>query len=223
MEIKNGQIPPSLAASTSCTTGKPGKILPTVAQPKAVVKASNVIIKKDSAIKRFAKMFFADNVSDIKGHIVKNVLIPSLKNGISEIITSAVNMALYGQKGKPGSTSWGPSWLKTGFNYSAMYNSSSKPTEAPKQLVNVTELDNLLYKDYDTAYRVYVGLCSYISQYNCATVHNLYSLSGQVCTESVADNWGWYQLDWYSIDIVSYGGEQYYKLSLPPAISLPKR
>lgn len=225
MEIKSGQIPPSMAA---CTGGgaQPSsslKLNTVRPEPKAVVSKESVTIKKDSAMKKFLKMFIADNATDIKTHLTKNVVVPAIKNCISDFVTSAVNMTLFGQKGKPGTPNWGPSWFNKGFNYSSIYSGNGGNSQQVQPLVNVTDLDNLLYKSYEAAYRVYVGLCSYISNYNCATIHNLYSLSGQVCTEAVADNWGWYQIDNYSIDLVSYGGETYYKLTLPPAISLPKR
>lgn len=215
MEIRSNETPKTLSPVNKAPEKKD---IPT---PKAVVKQPTVV-KKPSALKRFGKLFIADTAGDIKDHVVNNVVVPSIKNCITEFITSSINMLFYGKSGKQ-TTNFGPSWITSSTNYGKMFSQKYSIPEAAAGPTNVTQLDDLYYATYDDAARVYMSLRKWIGTYGCASVQTLYSLSGRTCPEDVGYNWGWYDLADYSIKTKYVGGNLCYKLELPPVVFLNKK
>ncbi len=65
-------------------------------RPQKII-TSEVTTKEKSATKKFAEKFFEDEVSNVKTYILWDVIIPAIKNVISDIVGNSVDMMLYGR------------------------------------------------------------------------------------------------------------------------------
>ena len=60
-----------------------------------VVK-SGVTTKKQGLGRKFADTFLADNAKDVKSYIFSDVIIPTLRDGLFDVISGGLSMILYG-------------------------------------------------------------------------------------------------------------------------------
>lgn len=58
---------------------------------------SNIIIHKKSEASKIAKGFFAEDAKNVKNYILKDILLPSLKKLIEDIIVNGVSTILWGE------------------------------------------------------------------------------------------------------------------------------
>lgn len=221
MELKQNEVPDLNAGKLTIekSDDKP------VTDVKPVTQA---VVKKRSGIGRLFKNFIAEDVTNVKGFLFKDVLVPSVKNAIADLIISATNMTLFGKSGQVGRR---PGIIgKVGnTNYGNMYRGNLAVNQStlngtlqqqnPTQVADIYDFNEICYTSYQAAEEVYVKLCERIALYNMATVANLYTFSGITTNEATYSNWGWYDIPTHRIE--SAGGG-YYVLILPKAIPLNK-
>ena len=69
---------------------------------KKIVKG-NVKTKKKSEVRKFTDVFISEDVHNVKSYIIGEILIPTAKKVLSEVVTNSIDMLLYGEvrsKGK---------------------------------------------------------------------------------------------------------------------------
>ena len=62
---------------------------------KPVVKGT-AVVKKKSALSKFADEFISEDAKNVKSYVLGEVLIPSIKKAICDIVIDSINMILYG-------------------------------------------------------------------------------------------------------------------------------
>ena len=55
--------------------------------------------KTNSEVSKLAGSVSSEDVANVKNYIVQDVLVPSLKKAISDIVTNGIDMLLYGETG----------------------------------------------------------------------------------------------------------------------------
>jgi hypothetical protein len=60
------------------------------------VVSGNVKSKKKNEIWKLADVFISEDVENVKSYILMDVLVPSVKKAISDIVTNGIDMILYG-------------------------------------------------------------------------------------------------------------------------------
>lgn len=205
--------------------GAPNKVNEQIAP----VVSSNVITKKPTGLKKLWKGFFATDLKTVRGDVVEQVIKPSVKTGIANAITTAVYMWLFGKNGYstgPGGV-FRPLWSNTGmFNYANQYRiqngtvvssgvgtstttgqkiSVDNPGIGSYRSTDVYDPEYIRYGSWQDAENVYVGLCNRISNYQIATVRNLFDLSNVSNPEVILQNWGWYDIPWHRVIPVGDG------------------
>ena len=196
---------------------------------------SSVTVKKQSALKRLWRGFFAEDLKTVRGNVVETVVKPSIKAGIANAITSAVYMWLFGKNGYNAPTGgiFRPLLSNTNTAYNNVYriqngqvvNSgvpTSKVSVGDNNFGHYTSADvydpnYLRYASYADAMAVFESLKERIGKYQVATVKNLMDLSGATGYEMVLQNWGWYDLPWSRVVPV---GDGTWILKLPPPTPL---
>lgn len=63
---------------------------------KRVEKVVTGKIKKKSEVRKFADIFVADDVANVKEYVVNELIIPTIKNTISNIVRDGIDMLLFG-------------------------------------------------------------------------------------------------------------------------------
>lgn len=188
---------------------------PIAERPKAkkVVK-EKVITKKRGIGRRLSDIFFGEEVVDVKSYILQDVLIPSIKDMISDIITGGSDMLLFGDRRRRGSGRPGQTYT----NYGSYYGSSrvdNKRSNDTQHSRSHQYVKDIIFKSRGAAEEVLGNMFDYIKDYECVSVAELYEMVDE--PGSFIDNdWGWYDLGSASVRRVRNG----YLLVLPKVVSL---
>jgi hypothetical protein len=183
-----------------------------VVTPKKVVTAP-VKLKKKSGFQKFADEFIVDDMTKIKDFLLHDVVIPSTKKVISDLITTTVSMLFYGDT-RNRNTSNGPSSKVSygGFFKNPQYGASagfSSPTRT------TYEYDNIVIEDKGEAEMVLHQMDDIIMAYGQVRVADLYEMLGK--SGSYTDNnYGWKNLQSAYVQRVADG----YLLKLPRVVPL---
>ena len=68
---------------------------------KKVIK-DQVIIKKKNEIQKLADVFLSEDVSNVKGYIFNDIIVPAIRDTLFDIVTKGAKMIFYGAKGSSG-------------------------------------------------------------------------------------------------------------------------
>lgn len=151
-----------------------------------VVKGT-VKTKKKNGIRKFADDFIADDAKDIKSYVVGDVLIPSLKKAISDIVTNGVDMILYGENAKNKKRS-----ASGHISYRDYYDRRDDRFSSNRTRV-VYGYDDIILESRGEAEEVLSRMDELIDSYGVASVADLYDLIGK--TSNYTDNkYGWTNL-----------------------------
>lgn len=186
-----------------------------------VVKTA-VVVQKQSALKKFWKGLFAEDLKSVRNNVTENIIKPGIKNLIANLVTGAVYMWLFGKNGSPGTTNgfFRPLWMGNSniVNYQNMYKVNNGVITSPQTLsvnnnvpgqtmsqvntfrsADIYDPSMFAYASWQDAENVFISLAQRIGNYGVATVRNLYDLSGVTPMDTITVNWGWYDLPTHSI------------------------
>lgn len=176
----------------------PEKMNPVASTTKPVT--TNVIVKKDSEVKKFGKRFFSDDAKTVGSHVVESVIIPSLQKLLSDAVKGGIDWLIYGSKGSRsssgvGTISYGNYYNRSGYvNPTPVYTNpmvSNKPT--------LYSINEIVIADRGEAEEVLLRMKELINSYGMVSVGDFYDLVGQ--RGSFTDQkWGWFDLR--SADII---------------------
>ena len=169
--------------------------------------------------RKFMSEFLADDIHNIKDYILWDVLLPAVKNAISDTITNGIDMLLFGQ-----TRSRGTNTVKRITPYSSLYNSNGnrivKYNDISDQSRNNRGLSGYSYQEVILASRpeaedVLAHMRIRLEHYGCVSVADLYDAVGEV-PEMIDNKWGWTNLNGACIQRRSDG----YLLCMPRVESI---
>ena len=164
-------------------------------RPQKII-TSEVTTKEKSATKKFAEKFFEDEVSNVKTYILWDVIIPAIKNVISDIVGNSVDMMLYGRKRnrpqRSGST--GNTTMVGGLSgYTGYGTFSSRQTGISQRNRDNYDLDEFVFQSRADAEMVLDTLKEIVSKYKAASVADLCDLIGR-SSQYTDVKYGWTDL-----------------------------
>lgn len=56
--------------------------------------------RKKGEMQKFADVFIAEDANNVKSYILMEVIVPAVKKAISDIVTTGIDMILYGEAGR---------------------------------------------------------------------------------------------------------------------------
>lgn len=171
---------------------------------------TGVTIKKKSALAKIRDMFISEDADKVGNYILLDVLVPSIKRAIVDIIKSSADM-IFGTKG---STSTGTKYTYGGTPY-VQYSSSNKKPETRDVSRSQYEIGNFIFNSKDDADKIIDNLNDLIEAYGMASVADLCELVGAPY-EFVANKYGWKNLH----DAISIRTPDGYSLRLPKSMPL---
>lgn len=173
---------------------------------KPVAKAN---IKKKSEFEKIASTFLTEDIDTVKNYVVKDVIVPTIKKTIVEIITNGINILLYGDSGSQSKTT-----VASKISYNSCYNSNvRKDTD---RLYSGFDYDKIEYKTRGDAQMVLYAMEESIEKYGFVTVGDYYDLS-EVTTDNYAVcKYGWTDINSANI-YYSNGG---YFIKLPRCVPI---
>ena len=174
------------------------------------VVTGKVIAKKKSGLSKFADEFISEDAKNIKSYVIGDVLIPTAKKVISEVITNVVDIILYG-----GSRGTSRRSQADRVSYVSYSNRDSRPYRESRQLDSGYSLDDIILATRAEAEDVLLRMDEIMAQYGLVRVADFYDLVG-VEGRYTDNNYGWLNIRTAEIVRVRDG----YKIKLPRAVPI---
>ena len=166
---------------------------------------------KQNKMHKFADVFIAEDAKNVKSYILTDVLIPTIKNAIVDVVTNGVNMIFFGGT-RPRDRGSNASKI----SYSSYYDQRRYPDRRPIEISKPRyNYDEIVLESRGEAEEVLTRMCELIDTYQMVKVADLYDLVGISC-DYTANNYGWTNLRNASIERVRDG----YILKLPKALPI---
>jgi hypothetical protein len=189
-----------------------------VVEPKQVTKVVTSLVqkKKKNLIDRFSETFFGDDAKSVGSYVFWDVLIPSAKDIVSDVVTKGIDRLLFGEDGK--STYASHTRRERGrsiFDYNSISGGRSRgrAERAPRSR-SLYAFEDIIIAERGEAEEVLDSLIELIETYDVATVGDFYDLVG-VTSDFTDNKYGWSNLSTASVSRVRDG----YILNLPrPAV-----
>ena len=124
--------------------------------------------------------FINDDLQDIKKYIVEDVLIPTIKKTITDVVKNSIDMFFYGEVSRPNRTN------SSRISYTSYYDRDREPRRRRNDLL----IDDIVLESRSEAEEVLDRLDEMIEEFGMASVLNLYDLIG-VTAPFTADKYGW--------------------------------
>lgn len=159
--------------------------LPEKRVDKAIVSGARV--RKKSEARKLVDVFIPEDVEKVKSHIIFDVLIPSAKKAVYDMVTNGIEMILYGESGA-GTHSSGTS---SKISYRQFYDDrSERRTESPRRLNSVMDYEDIVVDHRGEAESILERLDELVSMYGMASVADMYDLVG-ITAPYTANKYGW--------------------------------
>ncbi len=181
-----------------------------------------MIQRKKPLSKRFKETFTGDDTKSVGSYILFDVLIPAAKDMVADAVSQGVERKLFGEvrsTSRRGGYRPGSAFGNTSYNAYNRYALSSSPrredprsgSTAPNRRSRASHnFDEIILATRVEATEVIDRLFSIISQYEVATVSDLYELVG-ITADYTDDKWGWTDIRGADITRIQNG----YLLDLP--------
>lgn len=124
--------------------------------------------------------FINDDLQDIKKYIVEDVLIPTIKKTITDVVKNSIDMFFYGEVSRPNRSN------SSRISYSSYYDRDREPRRRRNDLL----IDDIVLESRAEAEEVLDRLDEMIEEFGMASVLNLYDLIG-VTAPFTSDKYGW--------------------------------
>lgn len=171
------------------------------------VVTGNVKTKKKSGGRKIADSFIGDDAGNIGNYILNDVLIPSVKKAVVDIVTDGIAMLLGTDKKK------GRSGSSTYVSYRSY--SDDRDDRYRSSRTRSYSFDDIIFESRGEAEEVLDRMDELIDTYHAVSVADMYDLAGLSC-DYTDNKYGWTSLR--SADIVRVNGG--YMIKLPRATAL---
>ena len=162
-------------------------------------------IRKKSLGKKFAETFLGDEVDNVRSYLIFDVVVPAIKETLSDAVSKGIDMLLFGEARGGGRRNRG------GNNTYVSYNEYSRPRNRQSARQARFDFSDIDLDSRSDAEDVLDALEDIIEMYDVARVADLYELVG--ITGSHTDNkWGWTNIDSASVSRTRNGK---YILNMP--------
>lgn len=181
-------------------------------EERRVSKVVQGKVKKKNDIRKFTDNFISEDAQTIKSYIVMDILIPTFRNTVLDIITGTAEKIFGGDdRRRRRSTADRVSYI----NYSDRYRERDRrPSDSIRR--SACDFDDIIVDSRGEAEEVLAQLDAMIETYKVARVSDLYDLVG-VTGPHTANRYGWTNLRNAEAVRLRDGG---YLLKLPRAIPI---
>lgn len=147
-------------------------------------------VRKKSEMRKFADVFISEDVTNVKSYILMDILIPTIKNTISEVVKNSIDILLFGETGRSERRS-----AASKVSYSRFYNERSDQRDySTRRLGNGLDYDEIVYANRGEAEAVLSTLQDALDQFGVVTVGDLYDVSEISTTNHAVNKYGWTDL-----------------------------
>lgn len=186
-------------------------------QPLQKRISGEVKIKEKNPLKKIAGIVFEEDLSNVKTYVIRDVVIPLIKDAIADSFIGALEMLLYGSTGGRRRRNNATVQDKDKPSYTAYnrYSDGSSTLRGRRRSSGSGEsydYNEIIMEDRGDAEAVLADLRQALAEYKVATVADLYDLVGKT-GEFTDQKYGWTNLDDAYVRRIREG----YLLELPKA------
>lgn len=160
-----------------------------------VVKGT-ATLKKPSAAKKVEEALLADDAKTVKTYLLWDVLIPAIKDTLSDLVKKGIDALLFGEEHR-GNGSVKRSGDTSYVSYSSYYNRnrdrSGRAQASRGRSRRTMSFDDILFETRADAEEVLENLVDLTMMYGLASVSDFYELAG-IEYNYIDNRWGWYEL-----------------------------
>lgn len=169
---------------------KEGQKAKTERKPMEKVITGKARVKKKSEVRKFADNFFSEDVANVKTYIISEVVIPTIKNALSDAIRYGSDMLIYGEAGRSKRSS---NASKVSYNrYYDDRRELARRDDSPRSRTRYS-YDEITLDSRTEAEAVLRRMDEAIEEYGMVSVADLYDLVG-ITGEYTDLNYGWFDL-----------------------------
>ena len=185
--------------------------------------AAKASIKQPTTRQKIKRAFIADEINDVKSYALFDVVIPSIKRVIRDLIMNAIDMTFYGRS--KASRDPRDDRDSTYVDYRSAYRRNrdrdyddrdrrDNPRSRSVQQVGVRELDRVVFAEKADAIDALSFVLDNIEEYGAATVADFLSCA-RLETSPIHSKWGWYDAKGASVRECPDGSGYYVDLPKP--------
>jgi hypothetical protein len=187
-------------------------------QPKKIEKVvvGSVVRQKKPLGRRFLDTFFGGDAQGVVGYVMMDVLIPAAKDMIADAVTTGIERMIFGEvrsTSRRSSIRSNPSGGYVSYNRFSSGQTAGRredPRDISRRARSSHDFDEIILATRVEAQEVIDSLFDLISNYEAATVSDLYELVG-VSGNYTDEKWGWTDIRGAGVTRVRNG----YLLDLP--------
>ena len=152
------------------------------------VIAGTAKTRKKGEMQKFADVFIAEDAGNVKSYIMMEVIVPAVKKAISDIITTGIDMILYGEAGRSRKNG-----AASKVSYRNYYDQGSERVRAGSMNSrrNTPDYDDILFDTRGDAEAVLDAMNDIISQYGTVSVSDFYDLARVPNDNFTMNRYGW--------------------------------
>lgn len=159
-----------------------------------VTPIATVKRKKKSEISKFSQTFISDDAKNVKSYVVDDVLVPSVKKAIADIVSNGINMILYGETRRTS----GDNRVGIRPSYRSYYDDYRRESR-PSTYVRPYVYDDLTFQDERSAVDVLDAMRDILHMQGTVSVAEMYDQckdeKGNPILSNYTDNkYGWTDL-----------------------------
>lgn len=171
------------------------------------VVSGKVKVRKKGELTKLRDIFISEDITNVKSYVFMDILVPTIKKAISDIVRDGVDMILYGEVSKNRSNKTNGSYVSYR-DYSRSSSDRFARSETPRQ--GRYDLNDITLERRSEAEDVLQRMGELIDTYGVVSVADLFDLVG-VTGEYTDNRYGWTSLR--TADMVRT--RDGYKLRLP--------
>ena len=136
------------------------------------VVSGATVTQKKTGLAKFKDSIIAEDLNSVGAWLFTEVVIPSFKRGISDLVTNGIDMLLYGKASGPKSGS-----TMSKVSYGSYYKSSYGEPIRSGSSNNSFDYDNIIFSSRGDAEAVLTGMEDILDQFEVVSVSDLYELA----------------------------------------------
>lgn len=160
---------------------------------KEVRQIAKAKIKKPSIGKQFAESFINEDVENVKSYVIFDVIIPTIKDTILDMISMAFYSDTYTSRGRRRSNRGGYYSSNERTNYNSYYRSDRERSEKRTRRRRSSDVPEIIVDTRDDARDILDEMNNLIDEYDSCSVADLNDMVG-IDSEHTDEKWGWKDL-----------------------------
>lgn len=165
---------------------------------------------KPNEMRKLSGLFLSDDISNVKSYVFSDVLIPAIKNAISDVIIEATTALFGGSKNRSGRSS---GRANSSPSYRSYYDDRDRPVA--RSGTSRFDYDDISFDTRSDAELVKNQMSDIVGQYGMVTVADMYDLAGLEAPYT-AQRYGWFNIR--TAEVIR--GRDGYYLKMPKAMPI---